>query len=511
MLHRVAALFVGLLFLAAYSARPAHGGQPPRYVLRDTTYHLVSDFGADSLLLREVQFEDPIVDADVDSASGILLLFFPPRESEQRFVNDVSHKRLVAYDLSSRRVVWTDRREGDALTTLDHRALLFHGSSADLIQLKDGEKIGGLRAQTFLWTDGLFLGVTGGTITKWKLDDGSEVWSRERETGGSASEVIRRDSVAYLFAEGVQRIDLRDGSGWSYSMKANRGGLYGSLGGETMHVRSLYGGTRAVDLTASPLITGRDVFFAADTTVVRLDARTGAVRWQRQLHRPHGFSLRERALGIRSQEFLGHLLVRDAFSKIAVASLGWASGAKNTWLRADPPTLALFAKDDGQPMERIQLPGLEFLNDVRSTSHGHYAIGRDRVLAMDDHLAVRATFRAPQEIQPLGAFLDVGGLIVVTTGAGIAALSPDSLQLVWSQRCGRMLAIERDLDWSGARYFVTTQGVLRLEQGTGKRSTDYYPLRASWARFAYEGVVMGFGDTLWLVALPERGGVRRID
>jgi hypothetical protein len=172
-------------------------------------------------------------------------------------------------------------------------------------------------------------------------------------------------------------------------------------------------------------------------------------------------------------------------------------------LLADPASIALLSKQDGQVLARVQVPGVQFLNDVWSTRYGHFLVASDRLMVMDDALNVRATFRAPSDLQPLGRFIEMGDRVVVTTGAGLAAFSADSLRLVWSHRCGRMLAAERELDWASARYMVTTQGLLRLDAGAGRRPTAYYPLRGLWAQFRASGVIMGAGAKLRLVILPE--------
>jgi hypothetical protein len=251
------------------------------------------------------------------------------------------------------------------------------------------------------------------------------------------------------------------------------------------------------------LIDDRDLYFAADTVVLRLDSRTGAVRWRRELHLQHGFSLKERALGMQwTPQFLGRLLIRDAGENIAVSSLGWASGAKFNWL-ADPPTFALLSKADGNVLGRVGVPGVKFLYDAQSTEFGHFLIANDRVLALDDQPSVRATYRAPMDLQPLGGFVELGSQVIVTTASGLAALSADSLKVQWVHRCGRLLAQEGALDWAGAHYIVTTQGLLRLDPGSGARPAAYYPLRGTWARFTSNGVILGAGQTLRLVVLPS--------
>ena len=278
-----------------------------------------------------------------------------------------------------------------------------------------------------------------------------------------------------------------------------------------MQARSLYGGSRATSLWARPLIEGHDVYFAADTTVVRLDSGSGAVLWNQHLTRQRGFSLKQRALGLPSgEEFLGRLVLRDAGSSIAVASLGWASGT-NSLLKADPPTLALLAKRDGHLRARVQVPGITFLNDLQCTPVGCYLVSADRVLWMDDLLTGRASYRAPIEHQPLGHFIDVRGAIVVTTGAGILALSPDSLQLVWSRRCGRMLDIQLETGLSTSRYVVSTQWLIRLDKGDELRPSAYYPLRGSWAELRDGWLLLGAGTKLRVVTLAAGGPAKRFD
>src|SRR5262249_40025935 len=42
-------------------------------VLQDTTYRSVSEFGPDTLLVRELVFEDPVVIAQIDESTGRLV------------------------------------------------------------------------------------------------------------------------------------------------------------------------------------------------------------------------------------------------------------------------------------------------------------------------------------------------------------------------------------------------------------------------------------------------------
>ena len=488
-------------------------------VLRDSTYRLVSDFGPDTLLVRELHFVLPVIAAQVDSSSGTLVAtiavhYWPEEATDDArtlFRKEMRETRVLTYDLRERKVAWEDSRRALPAVAVQRRALLQHaGKHVELIRLPDGRKLMDVLGDPYLWGDGVALRVTGGAIYRWNLFNLDDVWRAERAVRGPIDGVIRRDSVFYVIAEGIEKFDLDGRSLWSLSVPTHRSGVATLPGGYGTIQTS--GGARAINLSALPLIRDPDIFFAADTTVIRLDSRTGKVRWRRHLQRGRGFSLRQRALGLPiTQEFLGHLVVRDAIDNIVVASLGWASAAGNKWTPADPPSLALLSKQDGRLVARVQVPGVQFLADTWSTRFGHYVLARDRLLAMDDRLNLRATYRAPQELQPLGRVLTVGERVVVSTASGIAAFSPDSLKLLWSHPSGRLLDAEYDWDWAGGRYIVTTQGLLRLDHDALDRPGAYYPLRGTWAKLSETGAIIGSGATLRLVTLPAPKPAERSD
>ena len=506
-------LWIASLLGAVIAGGPAVAG-PRATVLQDTVYRSVSEFGPDTLLIRELVFGAPILTAQVNESNGDLVIALRDRVTSGRGLTEETRELawLLGYDAQAHRVKWEKSSELLPITAQGNRVLLSKDRRrSSLSRIEDGQELVSIHGMPLVWSDRVALRVTEGEVYRWDLESGFDLWRTEREAQGPLDTVIRRDSVAYVVANGIQKIDLRDGTLWSYSAAASRKGLYSAGDGETVQIRSLYGGSEATSLIARPLIREPDIWFAADTTVVRLDSGTGAVRWSRNLTRPRGFSIKQRALGTGgAPQFLGRLLLRDAGQNLLVASVGWASGPKHG-LVADPPTVALLAKSDGRVVARVQVPGVTFLNDARSTPFGHYVVSSDRVLALDDSLRVRASWEAPVAHQPLGQFIDVGDALVLTTGPGIAALSSDSLQIVWSRRCGRMLEIDRGADESGARYCVTTQGLIRLDRDAGLRPNAYYPLRSSWAELREGWLLMGAGTRLRIVTLLRRRPAAQVD
>ena len=494
--------------LAVVFVHQAEAG-PGECVIQDTTYRSVSQFGPDTLLVRELVFGGEVKAARVDGSTGTLLISVHACVGNPLFPV-MARDGLLAYDLGTHRTLWEKPSTLVPVSAGGQRAVVRRGNDYTLLRLADGEELADLHGEPHLWTDRVALGITAREIRRWDLESGLDVWRADREVGGSLDAVIRRDTVAYLVANGIQKVDLRTGRLWSYSARASRTGLFASGFGETVHVPSLYGGSRATNLTAAPLISDGDVFFAADTTVVKLDASSGAVRWSRHLMRPRGFSLKERALGTSgSTEFLGRLTLRDAGRNILVASLGWASGPKYS-LVADPPSVALLKKGDGHLVARVQVPGVTFVSDVLSTPAGNYVVSSDRVVALDDSLRVRATWMAPFDLQPLGVFIGWGDGITLTSGPGIVALSADSLRVLWSTRLGRMLAIDGSIE-SRVRYCVTTQGLVRLDGGAGLQPSAYYSLRGAWAELHDGWLIVGVGNRLRVATLLPHQLTPRVD
>jgi len=494
--------------LAVFAADVALAAARNSVALQDTTYRLVSQFGPDTLLIREVAFDNPVLAAQIDESNGTLLVSVHSgaREKSPSIVEpDAQESRLVAYDLRAHRIVWDKSSALIPIAAQRNRAILCKdGQHGTIIRVDDGRDLTQIDGTAVTWPDGVALAITDNDLSRWDLATGASVWTADREIGGNLDRVIRRDSVAYVVADGIQKIDLRHGPLWSYRVQASRKDLYSDAAGQTVQVPGLHGGSRATNLIATPLILGDDVFFAADTTVMKLDADSGRIRWRQALPHPRTRSLAQRVFGTPgASEFLGRLVVRDAGRHLLVASVGWASGPKYN-LVADPPTVALLSKEDGRVVARTQVPGVAFLNDVFSTPLGTYVVASDRVLALDDSLAVRATWLAPLNCRPLGQFLSAGDAIVLTTGPGIAALSPDSLRVDWSIRLGRMLALDADDEAAPARYCVSTQGIVRLDKGAGLRPDAYYPLRGSWAELRNGWLVMGAGTRVRIVTLLAR-------
>jgi hypothetical protein len=486
---------------------------PGRGVIQDTTYRSVSQFGPDTLLIRELVFDGVVKAAQVDGSTGNLLISvrgvdLVPTTSivNQGMAQDV----LLAYDLEAHHALWEKASTLLPVSAAGQRAVMRRGNDYTMLRVADGRELGDVDGEPFLWTDRVALGITSHEIRRWDPESGRDMWRADREVGGSLDQVIRQDTVAYLVANGIQKVDLRTGPVWSYAAKASRKGLFSDGFGQTFQLQTLYGGSRATNLTAPPLIGDRDVFFAADTTVVKLDASSGAVRWTRKLTRPRGFSLKERALGTSgSTEFLGRLSLRDAGRNILVASLGWASGPKYS-LVADPPSVALLDKRHGDLVARVQVPGVTFLNDVLSTPAGNFVVSFDRVVAFDDSLRVRATWMAPIDLRPLGFFVAWGDGITLTSGPGIVALSADSLGVLWSARLGRVLTIDHNFG-SPVRYCVTTQGLVRLGGTAGLQPNAYYPVRGTWAEIRDGWLLLGAGNRLRVATLLPRQPAPRLD
>lgn len=482
-------------------------------VLRDTTYAIAAEGDADTVFVRELEFQHPVTGADADSLTQSLIVGLDEVTMDVRGImgSERGARRLLAYDLSTREVRWRLPSERvPILAGLGH-ALLWGDGRGEVVSLRDGARIQSLRGRIFARTDGVVLLVTDDRVQRLDLATGELAWSVQRRVGGAVADVAWRDTVGFLIADGLQRIELRGGASWSYAAPTRRADLYSVPGGGTVHVHSLYGGARAERLAARPVVAGTDVFFAADTTVVCLDATRGDLRWLSHLPRPRGFSIRSRALGTpEAPQFLGALLLRETSSFVAVASQGWASGPKSDWI-ADPPTLALLARADGRVIARIQVPGARILNDLWSDARGHFVVLPDRVLWLDDSLRVKSELVAPAEIQPLGGLIHAGDALVVTCRVGLAAIGDAPLRLLWTRRCGRLLALENGLDEFGSRWAVTTQGLQRLDDGAGQRPSTTFPFRSTWASFRWGGVVAGAGTILRLVTLPGSRPVPRID
>lgn len=485
---------------------------PGKLVVRDTTYHSVSDYGSDTLLVRELVFDGVVKAAHVDGSTGNLLVSVRggARLTSSILSLGMPQDALLAYDLDSHRTRWekpsTLLPAGAGAT----RAVMLRNKAYSMLRVEDGEELGPVDGEPVLWTDRMALAITEHEIRRWDLESGRDLWRADREIGGSLDEVIRQDTVAYLVANGIQKVDLRTGPVWSYAGDGSRRGLFSDGFGRTYQLQTLYGGSRATNLTALPLIDGPDVYFAADTIVVRLDAASGAIRWSHRLTRPRGFSLKERALGTGgTSQFLGRLSLRDAGANILVASLGWASGPKYD-LVADPPSVALLRKVDGRLVARVQVPGVSFVKDLLSTPVGNFVVSSDRVLVFDDSLRVRATWMAPIDLRPLGILIAWGDGITLTSASGIVALSVDSLRVLWSAKLGRLLTIDGNLGASD-RYCVTTQGLVRLSRSAGLQPSAYYPLRGTWAEIRDGWLILGAGNRLSLATLLPRQPVPRVD
>jgi outer membrane protein assembly factor BamB len=486
----------------------------PNPVLRDTTYLLLATEGdADTVFVREFEFAHPVIGADADSLTQSLIVGLDAQTRDVRGITWLERgaRRLLAYDLSARKITWESSGEGVPMATRSGHALLWEDDGGEIVSLHDGARVAALPGRSFARSDGTILSVTDDRVQRLDLATGEVVWSVRRRVRGIVGDIAWRDTVACLIADGLQCVELRGGASWSYASLTRRSDLYAAPGGGTVKVRSLYGGARAERLAARPISAGADVYFAADTSVVCLDAIRGDVRWLRHLPRQRGFSIRSRALGApATPQFLGALLLRETGAVLAVASQGWASGPDSDWL-ADPPTLALLAKADGRVLARVQVPDARTLNDLWSDERGHFVVLPDRVLLLDDSLRVNAELAAPVESQPLGGLIHAGDALVVTCRGGLLAFGDSPLRVLWTRRCGRLLALENGFDEFGSRWALTTQGLQRLDEGAGRRPSTSFPFRSTWASFREGGVVAGAGTILRLVTLPEPRPVPHLD
>ena len=509
---RVAALLAAVVAAGSTEADPVRSPVlpwVPTVAPHDTVHRTVSEYGPDTLLVRELAFDGPVVSAQIDDSSGILLVAIASNvvvDQRSLFGAGTGQARLLAYDLQNHQIVWSKASTLVPVRAQGKRAILRKGAGpSSLISVEDGHELAKIDGNPLIWPDSVALAVGEKELGRWDLETGEDLWRAHLEIGGNIDDVIRRDSVAYVVADGIEKFDLRDGRLWSYSAPASRKNLYADGFGQTVQIPGLYGGSRATSLVASPLILDDAIFFAADTTVIKLDPGTGRARWRRHLTRPRGFSLNQLAFGSpTTPEFLGRLVLRDANRNVLVASMGWASGPKYD-LVADRPSVALLAKNDGDLVARAQVPGVTFLNDVVTTPFGTYVMSYDRVLVLDDALIVRATWVAPEDLRPLGQFISAGDdAVVLTTGSGLVALSSDSLLVAWSGRFGRMLAVSGDNVHAVARYCVTTQGIVRLDKRASLRPDEYYPVRGSLAELRNGWLLMRAGTKVRLVTILNR-------
>jgi hypothetical protein len=172
---RMVTLFATLVILATLIAGISAHAAPPPCVLSDSTYRLASNFGPDTLLVRELVFESSILAAEVDSSSGTLLVSIGDRLWDERsadtrslFRQEMRANRVVAYDLHVHRVIWDDRRKASPIAAAAGRALIQQGEhSMNLIRLPDGRELASMEGAPFLWRDGVSLRVTDGTISRW--------------------------------------------------------------------------------------------------------------------------------------------------------------------------------------------------------------------------------------------------------------------------------------------------------------------------------------------------------
>src|SRR5262249_14879443 len=159
--------------------------------------------------------EGPTLSAAVDDSRGTVVVSVSGSQHDWE-------NQLLAYDLEARRVIWEKSSDFIPLGAQANRALLGKGTQSTLDRVSDGDELGKIHGTTWVGEDGVALRVRSHEICRWDLDSGHDLWSVDRGIGGTADVVVRRDSVAYLVADGIQRIDVRKGLGWSYTIRASR-------------------------------------------------------------------------------------------------------------------------------------------------------------------------------------------------------------------------------------------------------------------------------------------------
>jgi hypothetical protein len=355
------------------------------------------------------------------------------------------------------------------------------------------------------------------------IDTGGIVWHADRGavTGPPMLRVHRQRML--IGAEGVQSIDLATGTGWS-PMPASRRDFFVVAGDNGVvnatTIGSLLGGKQVRSMSSPPLVAGDRLYFAAETSVVCLELESGRCLWRRDLTRAHGFSFRERAVGLPpTSEFLGRLSVDDAGENVTVTSLGWAPGKNNDW-RADPPTIAVIAKADGRVVRRVRVEGTPAVIDVRNTPHRHYVLGADRVIVMDDSLAVLRVLEPRADLfEPIQFFPCRDPILIAR--AGVAAIDPDSLGFAWHRKAGirdtwsdsfepwiddpsdfQLVSVS---DTTAYRWAASTSGLLRFDPREGCRPDASYPLTGlSSASIQNRTVLAIAGRMVTVLPLPER-------
>src|SRR6185369_4642752 len=111
---------------------------PGRCVIQDTTYRSVSQFGPDTLLIRELVLGGVVKAAQVDGSTGNLVIsvHFADLMPTTSIVNQgMAQDVLLAYDLEAHRTLWEKPSTLLPVSAEGQRAVMRRGNGYTMLRI----------------------------------------------------------------------------------------------------------------------------------------------------------------------------------------------------------------------------------------------------------------------------------------------------------------------------------------------------------------------------------------
>ncbi len=504
--------FMGLAFTSSFALADAQVVAPT-----DSSFLLPCVQGDRALRARQIRFDDLLSVADYDSTTHCLVVELRTRiETHSSSITDDQsedwYSRLIAWDVPNQRVAWTRERPRRLVTAVDGRVVLANAASSEILDGVTGRTIRTIPAPISAHADGrLLLSLDHDRIRRYDLRSGEERWDVAVDGLGSRARVFQLAGSPYVLGGGLTRIDSENGGGWHLAADLGRnrtltntvGNLIGYASVLLTRVAAGRGQPWRSDvreLYGLPREDGGELFFAADSEAMRIDAQTGSARWRRTIEFDPRERERRRAMGlpVSTRRTPGQMCLRPGASDLGIVSMGYAV-LNDRWALSDPPAITLLDRESGRWLRGARLDTTQIVTGYVRLAQGHYvACDGRRVTRFGEDLRSLASFTWPSGPVSLLGLLAADSCLLAVTSNELMELDPIALTARWAVPLGP--GISR----SGAQHWYSgDRGLLRWDPADPGAPRRFFALRSAASRLRDGVVTTWLGDQATLVWLDE--------
>jgi hypothetical protein len=462
-----ATAFAVLLPLVLIAARGRADAIP--YTVADSVFQIASTTEGPALEALRLRFDLPVLEAVYDSASRIVVVRLArheriPTRSIVEMGEPTELETLLAWDLAKRKVLWSRSTTSTLRFAVERVVVLGGDTDFEVLDLYTGKSRQQFRGRVwFLPETRQLLHIDNDRARGLTLPSLGPDWEAEVDGPAKDTDVASDGTQLFLLARKLTTVDLLTGQSWMVDTPLRRP--------TTLAARFIVLRWEVTGLEATPVRSGDDLFFAADSVAMNLHAHTGIARWRRTLDFDPREKARRTAMGmpVLSQRSPGLMRLGPGADDVAIVSSGFAyvNGAP-AW--ADPPAIGLFDRATGRWLRGSRIQGAKRVTSYVRNAQGHILLcDGERLTRYDALLQARENWIPDRRARPLRRVVELDEALIAFTATDAVELDPVQLREVRSFRLGAKSDRLARPGWCAG-----TEALLRI--GAGIRSR--YPRRA---------------------------------